>query len=187
MVDIALTVLSLLGFLLSTATLKCLSRAADRDSRPLATYTLITWLLVVNLFSVVDSLIWRGDDPSTWWDGRVYCHVVSKIKLEWRIGVCGSAIGISRYLTEIMDPKLNHTAHHRDNRAKRNLIDASVGIGLPVLNVVFHFIVEPSRYGIMGVYGCKSGTRMVWPAFPLYFLWVPVLSLIACIYCSKPG
>lgn len=181
MADITFTVFSFLAFLLCAEVLFFIVRT---PGRPWATYILTIWLLVVNLFSFIDSLIWSNDDPEGWWDGKGYCDVVSRVKTEWIIGVCGAAIGISRYLAEATDPNPKY-ADMKFNRMRRNVVDVVLGVGLPILNALLRYIVEPSRYWIMGVCGCTSVTRTVWPAIPIYFIWVPLLTFVAAIYCCN--
>jgi len=180
MADVPFTIFSFIGFLLAIECLFCISK---NPGRPWATYILITWILVVNFVSFTDSLIWRAEDTTDWWDGKGYCDVVSRIKTEFPIGVCGAAIGISRFLAEATDPNPKQT-DMRYNRTKRNIIDIILGVVLPVINAALRYLVEPSRYYIMGVNGCSSITRTTWPAIPIYFLWVPIMTLIAAVYAS---
>ena len=180
MADIPFSTFSLLGFLLGIWCLYCISQT---PGRPWATYILITWILLANLFSFIDSVIWSAEDPSTWWEGKGYCDVVARIKVEFPIGVSGAAIGISRFLADATDPNPSQT-DMRYNRTKRNIIDIILGVGLPIINSALRYLVEPSRYYIMGVNGCTCITRTTWPAIPIFFLWVPIMTIIAAVYAS---
>lgn len=183
MADVPFTVFMFLGFLLAV---ECLYFISKTPGRPWATYILMTWVLLVNFFSFTDSVIWRGPDPSVWWDGKGYCDIVSRIKTEFPIGVCGAAIGISRFLAEATHPNPKQV-DLRYNRMKRNIIDVVLGVALPLINAALRILVEPSRYYVMGVNGCTSITRTAWPAIPIYFLWVPLMTLVSAIYaCTFP-
>jgi pheromone a factor receptor len=184
MADVPFTVFTFFGFLLA---IECLYFISKTPGRPWATYILMIWVLLVNLVSFTDSVIWRGPDPAEWWDGKVYCDISSRIKTEFPIGVCGAAIGISRFLAEATDPDPKHN-DMKYNRMKRNIIDIVLGVVLPIINAALRILVEPARYYIMGVNGCSSITRTAWPAIPIYFLWVPLMTLVAAVYaCTSPS
>jgi pheromone a factor receptor len=183
MADVPFTVFTFLGFLLA---IECLYFISKTPGRPWATYILMTWILLVNFLSFTDSIIWRGSDPSEFWDGKIYCDIGSRIKTEFPIGVCGAGISIARFLAEATDPDPKYR-DMRYNRVKRNIIDVVLGVALPLINAVLRILVEPARYYVMGVNGCTSITRTAWPAYPLYFIWVPLMTLVAAIYaCTFP-
>ena len=56
---------------------------------------------------------------------------------------------------------------------------------MPLLFIIFKFIVEPSRYVIVGVMGCQGTFDTSWPTIPLYFMWPPLLTLIAFAMIGK--
>jgi pheromone a factor receptor len=178
MADIPFTVCTLLGFLL------CIPPAYFNwkiPGRPWATLIFIGWIAVYNLLSFIDSLVWRSEDPTTWWNGDGYCDIDSRIKSVFQIGLPAAGIGICRFLADATDPDpvlsdLRHT------RRRRNAIDFFLGIGLPLINVGLKYIVNPSRYWIGGVGGCTGITDLSWPSIPLYHLWCPLLSFVAFIY-----
>lgn len=64
------------------------------------------------------------------------------------------------------------------------MIDLFLGVLLPLINMGLKYIVNPSRYYIVGVDGCSGVTALSWPSIPLYYLWSPVLTFIAACYAS---
>lgn len=131
----------------------------------------------------MDSIIWSSEDIDTWWDGKVYCDIGSRVKSAFPIGVPGAAIGICRFLADATNPNpsqndLQYTVF------KRNMIDLFLGLILPLINMGLKYIVNPSRYWIVGVNGCTGITALTPASIPLYYLWSPVLSLIASIYAG---
>jgi pheromone a factor receptor len=180
MPDYPFSVFTCLGFLL------CIPPAYFNwkiASRPWATLIFIGWIFTLNLIEFMDSIIWSSNDTSEWWDGKIYCDINSRIKSVFPIGVPGAAIGICRFLADATNPNpsqndLQYTVF------RRNMIDLFLGIILPLINVGLKYIVNPSRYWIVGVNGCTGITAITWPSIPLYYLWSPILSLIAAFYAG---
>jgi pheromone a factor receptor len=154
-------------------------------SRPWATLIFIGWIFLLNLVLFMDSIIWSNPDPTTWWDGKVYCDIVSRIKSEFPIGLPGAGIGICRFLADATNPNPTYTSLTH-SKFKRNMIDLSLGVLLPVINMGLKQIVNPERYQILGIYGCEGQTDNSWPSVLLYNMWSPILSLIAAIYSGNP-
>jgi hypothetical protein len=65
------------------------------------------------------------------------------------------------------------------------MVDLFLGVILPILNLALKFIVEPSRYWIVGNVGCIGQADNSWPTFVLYLAWVPALCLIAAGYACN--
>jgi pheromone a factor receptor len=183
MPDYAFSVFSCIGFLL------CIGPAYFNwkiPGRPWATLIVIGWIFALNLVAFIDSLIWSSEDSSHWWDGKIYCDISSRIKSEFPVGVPGATIGICRFLAEATNPNPSQT-DLKHNTFKRNMIDLGLGVILPLIQVPLKYIVQPSRYYIIGVNGCSPRIDTSWPAIPIDFLWSPILSLIAAGYaCMTP-
>lgn len=137
--------------------------------------------MVMNGLSFADSIIWRDPNPYTWWDGKVYCDIVSRIKSEFNIGLPAAGVGVCRFLADATNPDPSYT-DLKHTRFRRNMIDLFLGIGLPLINMGLKMIVNPTRYWIQGVEGCDGVTDLSWPSILLYHIWCPVLSSIAAIY-----
>jgi pheromone a factor receptor len=135
----------------------------------------------MNGLSFADSIIWRDTNPYTWWDGKVYCDIVSRIKSEFNIGLPAAGVGVCRFLADATNPDPSYT-DLKHTRFRRNMIDLFLGIGLPLINMGLKMIVNPTRYWIQGVEGCDGVTDLSWPSILLYHIWCPVLSSIAAIY-----
>ena len=180
MPDYAFTVFSCIGFLVCIPLFYFNWKV---PGRPWATLILIGWVFILNLLFFIDSIVWSNDDPSTWWDGKVYCDIDSRIKSSFPIGVPGATIGICRFLAAATDPDpsqrdLKHT------QTRRNMVDLFLGVILPLFQMVLKFIVDPKRYYIIGIIGCVGWTDDSWPSVLLYYLWSPTLCVIASGYAG---
>src|SRR5271154_3137966 len=175
MADIPFTIFCGLGFIL------CIPPAYFNwkiPSRPWATLIFIGWIFIINFLAFLDSIIWSSTNPDDWWDGKVYCDIDSRIKSEFQIGLPAAGIGICRFLADATNPDPAHT-DLKHGRVRRNIIDFSLGIGLPLINMALKMIVNPNRYGLVGVAGCSGVTDDSWPSILLYYIWCPILSSIA--------
>jgi pheromone a factor receptor len=180
MPDYAFTVFSCIGFLVCIPLWYFNWKV---PGRPWATLILIGWVFLLNLLSFIDSIVWSSNDPDTWWDGKVYCDINSRIKSAFPIGVPGATIGICRFLAAATDPDpsqrdLKHT------QTRRNMLDLFLGVILPIIEMPLKFIVTPKRYIIIGIVGCSGWTDDSWPSILLYYLWSPTLCLIASGYAG---
>lgn len=147
---------------------------------PLSSTILAGWIFIGNFLQFIDSITWASSDSTEWWDGKVYCDITSRIKGGIPIGISGAAIGLCRFLAETT----RHVWHESVNKSRNNCIDVSLGLILPLINAALLLIVSPYRYGIKTITGCIGWVDMSWPAIPVYYLWPPVLSVVAAIYAG---
>src|SRR2546423_2789936 len=183
MPDYPFTVFSILGALSCIEPAISLWRA---PVRPWSALFLLSWIFVFNILSFTDSIIWSGENTDEWIDGRGYCDVSSSLKTIFPIGVLASVIGTCRFL--LVSIKENILQEENGGRSKLRdiLLDIFLSLFIPALFVIFTFLVESSRYVIIGVTGCRGVFDQSWPAIALYFIWPLILALIAAIYTGKP-
>src|ERR1700721_3292202 len=124
--------------------------------RPWSVLFVMCWICIYNILSFVDSIIWSGENSAEWPDAQGYCDIDSRIKTVFPIGVLGAAIGVCRFLAESTDLETEEEGLLSRNKFRRNIGDVFLGVILPILFIVLHFIIEPSRYDIVGVTGCQS-------------------------------
>jgi pheromone a factor receptor len=178
MADIPFTVFSFLSMVL------CIFPAYFNwkiPLRPWATLIIIGWIFIANLVCTLDSIIWRSNNTSSWWDGHVYCDIDARIKDMVVIGVPGAAVGICRFLADATnpDPSQKDLKH---SRFRRNMIDLFLGVLLPVILEGLKYICEYSRYHIRGVNGCVGTIINSWPSIVVYIMWAPLLCLVTSVY-----
>src|SRR5262245_9736278 len=175
MLDYAYTIFGLIGATICFISVYFIWRI---HGRPWSSLFLISWLFMYNIFSTVDSIVWSGPDITNSPNGVVYCDVNSRIKTAFPLGVLGSTIGVCLFLVDSTDPSLLRIGQTK-SRVRWNIRDIILGIVLPLLFTILKFIVEPSRYVILGVLGCRGTYDASWPSIPLYFIWPLVYTLIA--------
>lgn len=107
----------------------------------------------------------------------------SKLFIGVPVGISATSLCITRRLVMIA----SSTAVTINQRQKHIAlaIDLFLGIGMPMLVMALHYIVQPHRVDIIEGYGCQPVT---WPGIPALFAvtwWSPLLTIIAAGYGGK--
>jgi hypothetical protein len=178
MPDYPFTVFSFLGVLL------CIEPAYFNwrvPGRPWSARIFVGWVFIYNLLSFIDSIVWASETLADWPDGNGYCDIGARIKTAFPIGVLGSTICLCLFLINSTNLAPSQKDMGPSNGVRRNMFDMFLGMVLPVIFVVLHYIVEPTQYGILGVAGCQSTTDTAWPTIILYSIWPTLMTFIALI------
>lgn len=107
----------------------------------------------------------------------------SKLFIGVPVGISATSLCITRRLVMIA----SSTAVTITQRQKRIAlaVDLFLAIGMPVLVMALHYIVQAHRFDIIEGYGCQPVT---WPGVPALFAvtwWSPLLTIIAAGYGGK--
>ncbi|ADV24257.1 Pheromone receptor STE3p, putative [Cryptococcus gattii WM276] len=171
--DLSLVIFSGIGILLVLLPLPLHWRA-----RNAGTLLLITWLFIANVIFFVNGIVWWNsyDLPSS----PIWCDIASKLFIGVPVGISATSLCITRRLVMIA----SSTAVTINQRQKHIAlaIDLFLGIGMPMLVMALHYIVQPHRVDIIEGYGCQPVT---WPGIPALFAvtwWSPLLTIIAAGY-----
>lgn len=171
--DLSLVIFSGIGILLVLLPLPLHWRA-----RNAGTLLLIAWLFIANFIFFVDGIVWWNSydlPPSPIW-----CDIASKLFIGVPVGISATSLCITRRLVMIA----SSTAVTITQRQKRIAlaVDLFLAIGMPVLVMALHYIVQAHRFDIIEGYGCQPVT---WPGVPALFAvtwWSPLLTIIAAGY-----
>jgi len=144
--------------------------------------SLLFWLITSNLVSFVNSIIWVDPDPleSEAWVGLGYCDVTIKITLAKSVGILASITALIRYLANIMKASTSFTT--REARRQRLIQDCIICIFPPVFVMGIHYIVQPNRYIVYGLHGCKPSVHPSWLRMGLISIWPAVFCVVASSY-----
>lgn len=170
------------------------------------------WLLSTLIILLTNSIIWRGNirNPAPiWCDITQVWLVLASIGYEasilcitrqlWKLSKAEAVI-ITK--SQVCLPRLATTTllNNRFQKRRDLIIDLCIGVGVPILIGVgrkqhtlaslLSFthssstdgIVQGHRYDVYEDIGCWTTTYNVTLAYPLYFIWPLVLSIISCVY-----
>ncbi|PVG02693.1 STE3-domain-containing protein [Serendipita vermifera] len=139
---------------------------------------LMSWLFASQLCLLVNSIVWRGNikDVAPFW-----CDFSTAI-----LAIIGTAIACSTLvINRQLYRKTKVDTVQGDNQAEKRkqlLIDLGIGLGLPILDAGGHAIIQGHRYDIYEDVGCFPTIYNVTLAYPLYYIWPSVISIISAIY-----
>lgn len=145
---------------------------------------LVVWIILFNLMSFVNALIWGGDNFADSWNGIGFCDVEIRFIIASASGTMTAATAISRNLARIMSDNIS-VIKTRSVRRRELIQDLLICFGVPTWMVAAHYIVQPNRYYIISIVGCQPSVDNSWPTIVLLYIWPPIVALIAAYYgCS---
>lgn len=146
---------------------------------------LIFWVVLLNVFSFVNAIIWRNDDIDSWFSGHIYCDVESRLLLGSYSGAPGALICVMRSLAMIFDTN-NATLVPSEGQRKKDLIFMLVFCwAFPIYIMAVYYIVQPARYLLFGIVGCVPLADESWLSDILILIWPLVLTLISVYYAGN--
>lgn len=123
-------------------------------------------------------LILRGAD--------VCLQIVTKLRIGGDVGVPAALLCITRQLEAIAAARQAYFS--AKDRQQRRLVGLAIGLGIPILIMVLHTVVQGHRYDIIERVGCIPSVYWSLPAVFLVIIWPVVLLLAAAVYggtCSQ--
>src|SRR2546421_1940062 len=122
----------LLPILASITCLLCLPIFINHvNSRNLAQSALIAWIVLENIYNVVNPLLWPTNDFGLWWNGVGLCDVESKLRLAGNMGYISALVCIYRQLANILNTEQIILAPSAAQCRRRMAIEISLCFGFP--------------------------------------------------------
>ncbi|KAI9661779.1 MAG: a-factor receptor [Bathelium mastoideum] len=90
-------------------------------ARNVAASSLILWIILMNLFDLVNALLWPTDDISKWFSGTGLCDVEVKLFVGAQVGQLGALICIMQELARVLDTQ-NVTLGRTSSEEKRRKV-----------------------------------------------------------------
>ena len=142
-------------------------------------------LLVLNLITVINALIWRNDDVQTWWKGDVWCDVQAYTFFPLHTAFNVSLFEIMRSLASKI--ALNRADKPtRSERRRQRITSALVIFTVPVIQVALTYFATMSRYNISTLVGCVAAYYPGWLFLVFYVIPTPLFAIGAAIMAGKP-
>lgn len=143
------------------------------------------WAILLNIFNIVNSLLWPTDDISTWWNGVGLCDVEIKLMVAGYVAVPGALVCIFRSLANVLDTRRAVLVPNKTQRWRNRLMELLFSVFVPVIAMSTHYIYQKSRYYIYSISGCVNNYDESWASFVFAWIWPLVICLIASYYCCK--
>ncbi|GAB7347803.1 hypothetical protein MBLNU459_g5343t2 [Dothideomycetes sp. NU459] len=131
-------------------------------NRNAAPACLVGWVLLNNLLSVINLAIWPTDDMANWFSGRGLCDIEAKIMVARSTALPAATLCIIRSLAEVINTEKTMLVPTPAQRRRACVLDLVWCLGVPVVTMFLHYIVQPNRYFIFGVSGCNPSVSVNW-------------------------
>ncbi|MCJ1331300.1 a-factor receptor [Thelotrema lepadinum] len=151
-------------------------------NRSLPASSLILWIVLENVFNIINALIWPNDNVTTWWIGEGYCDINIKLDAAANIGLLGSLCCILKSLAKALDTDNARLMLTPAKRQRTMLLEIFYCIGFPIVFAVLGFIIQPYRYYVFAIAGCVPPFSDSWLTVMIYYVWPPIFCVINAYY-----
>ncbi|KAJ3574648.1 hypothetical protein NP233_g1617 [Leucocoprinus birnbaumii] len=135
------------------------------------------WVSISTLLLFINSVVWN-DNAINW--VPVYCDIATKFLVGASVGIPAAFLCINRRLYHIVS--VRSVTRTVSEKRRGVLIDLSIGVGIPVIVMILHVIVQGHRFDIFEDVGCWPTTYNTPLAYALVLAPPLGLAVIASAY-----
>ncbi|KAG9310932.1 STE3-domain-containing protein [Chiua virens] len=139
-------------------------------------YMVWAGLACLNLF--INSVVWNSDVIDK---APVWCDISTQIMIASAVALPAASLCINRRLYQIAS--VQSVTKSRAQKRRDIMIDLAIGLGLPVLQMALHTVVQSHRYVIIEEAGCFPFTLNTPASYPLVWAWPVAIGLVSASYC----
>ena len=154
-------------------------------NRNVGATVLVAWIILLLFFTFINALLWPTDDISNWYNGVGLCDVEVKIQIASQVALPASLACVLRALAAVMDTDRATLIQTKTQRRRSYMIDLSCCVGLPLVQMFLHYIVQSHRYYIYGIAGCVPIAVESWLTIILLTTPPAVWTCMDAYYASK--
>ncbi|KAE9396423.1 pheromone receptor [Gymnopus androsaceus JB14] len=143
------------------------------------TCAFMIWVGVFCLILGTNSVIWADNAINI---APVWCDISSQIITAAGVGIPASTLCITRRLYRITSTQT--VSITRDDKRRAIYEDVAIVLGLPILVLILHIIVQGHRFDIVEEYGCSPTTYNTLPAYFIFYMWPILIGLVSFVYSS---
>ncbi|KAI1828271.1 GPCR fungal pheromone mating factor [Xylaria intraflava] len=168
-------ILAFVGILLCWVPFRLLLRNGE-----FAAVVLIVDVVIMNLITIVNSLIWHNDDWNSWWDGAGLCDIEVYLSVPMQTIYAASIFTIMYHLAQQV--KVARPGHNQGEKTKRSLIQAAIIFPIPLIQLSFTYFDLAQRYIIGTLIGCSAVYDSSWPKNLVFDAPSAIFALISVPY-----
>lgn len=154
-------------------------------NKNLAACTLFAYLIVSNLFTCINAIIWPNEDYASWWDGTGLCDIQAKIAWPILTGIPCSVCCMLRNLAKVLRIDRANLNTTKKQRRRMLLVDCLICFLVPFLQLALHYCIQPNRYILEAIGGCTPSFDESWPTIVLMYIPPQISALAACYYSGQ--
>ncbi|KIM66574.1 hypothetical protein SCLCIDRAFT_1211339 [Scleroderma citrinum Foug A] len=138
------------------------------------------WTSLGCLVLFINSVVWNSDVINK---APVWCDISTKFMIGLAVAIPSASLCINRRLYHIVS--VESVTKTRAEKRRDVLVDLAIGVGIPVLEMILHYIVQGHRFNIVEEFGCFPDTWNTTPAYLLVFAWPIAIGLVSASYCIR--
>lgn len=154
-------------------------------NRNTAAACLVGWVILGNLMNFLNLLIWPTDNFVNHYAGHGLCDVEVKIMVARAVALPASSLCIVRVLSNVMNTDKSIAIPTKAQRRRALVMELVWCLGLPLVVMCFHYIVQPNRYFLAGVAGCTPSFWASWLSIVLISIPPLLLSFGNAVYAGS--
>jgi len=139
----------------------------------------IFWCGSQCLIQAINMIIWKNN-AINW--APVWCDITSRWMLASGVGICASSLIINRRLYKIASVSAVSTT--RSEKRQMVIIDLSIGLGIPILQVLLYWFIQGHRFDIYEGIGCFFVIPNTILSYFLSDIWPIVIGMVSFVYCT---
>ncbi|KAJ7661863.1 pheromone A receptor-domain-containing protein [Mycena rosella] len=144
-------------------------------ARNVATLSIIFWLFAINLIFAIDSVMWANSIDIM---ALVWCDITTKLIIGSNFALPAACLCICIHLEQVSSIRVVRTTVA--DKRRRQLFEAFMCFGLPLLFMALHYIVQGHRFDIIEEYGCRPATYL--SVASVFIVWIPpILMAVAAL------
>ncbi|KAI0350980.1 STE3-domain-containing protein [Trametes cingulata] len=136
------------------------------------------WTSIACLNLAINAIVWSDNALNS---APIWCDISSRIIVATGVALPAASLCIQRRLYNIATIKSVSVTYAEKRRGV--LIDLGIGIGIPLLQIVFQYVVSGHRFDIFEGVGCWAYTYNTPLAYPLSILWPLAIASVSACYC----
>jgi len=136
------------------------------------------WTALASLVMFINSIIWK-DNAINW--APVWCDLSSRVYILAHVGIPTASLCINRRLYNIATVKAVTSTIAMRRRAL--IIDLSIGLGIPIIELILQYFCQGHRFDIFEYIGCFPHTYNTPLAYVFVYSWPVVIGLVSGVYC----
>ncbi|KAH9959376.1 GPCR fungal pheromone mating factor [Russula compacta] len=140
----------------------------------------MAWIGLGCLTQCINSIVWNKNMVDR---ARVYCFISTRIQAGLNVGFTASLLCIVRRLYKIVTMK--NFMETRAEKRREIMIDLLIGLGIPILEMIFSWIVSDNVYFIYEDFGPMIESPLTTLSLALYFSWPVVIGVVSFTYSSR--
>ncbi|KAM5538797.1 hypothetical protein V8D89_007519 [Ganoderma adspersum] len=138
-------------------------------ARNIPTLSLIAWLFVLNVAHGVNVVEWYDNTEIKL---KIWCDTISKLVIGANMAIPAACFCLALRLEGIAAVRSVKTSH--TNKRRKMLVDIAICVGLPMIEMGLHYIVQGHRFDIVERFGCQPEDYISLPEF--FLIWfIPIL------------